>query len=302
MYIYYIIYSLVINMIGDIETKKFYINDEVVESLCNKFIALDVETTGLDPSNCKITEIGLVEFTNGIKTREYGSLINIGEKLHPDIVEITGITDEMLASAPIPSVVFSEVAEFLKDVLEEKVFVVAHNAEFDMAFIKRALIQYGYLGVINFVDTLNISHKLVKGLNNYKQDTVALFFNIINPQSHRATTDAETCGQILVNLLNVYKNKTVDIEINTPFDKMFSPKIKERGIMYYRNKTIKHSNIDNNSIESLIGGDTIYNVKLSIIDNNLTGVCNCPYEGNCKHMYAVLLEYLNNKGNNHEYK
>ena len=59
----------------------------------------------------------------------------------------------------------------------------------------------GYEGIINYVDTLLISRSLIPGLNNYKQDTIAIHFNIINKESHRAITDAEVCGQILWQLL-----------------------------------------------------------------------------------------------------
>ncbi|MEW9924400.1 hypothetical protein AB2T63_06710 [Clostridium butyricum] len=63
--------------------------------------------------------------------------------------------------------------------------------------------RLGYDGTIYYADTLSISRKLVKGLNNYKQDTVASYFNIVNEESHRAVTDAEVCGKILIQLLEI---------------------------------------------------------------------------------------------------
>lgn len=279
-------------MLGYIELKKHFISDEIVNSLNKKYIALDVETTGLNPENCLITEIGLAEFTNGIKTREYSSLIYINELLNPSIIELTGITNEMLKDAPKGEIVFKEVAEFIKEALNEEIYIVAHNADFDMSFIQRALVQYGIVGVINYVDTLYISRKLVKCLTNYKQDTVANHFNIINNQAHRALSDAITCGYILKELLVVYKNGIDNVEITTKYDKLFSDVIRDRGILYYRNKAIKNYYIDNNEITAAIGGEKIYSVKLLINDDSINGTCNCPFDGNCKHMYAVLLKYL----------
>ena len=69
--------------------------------------------------------------------------------------------------------------------------------------IEVALMRLGYDGKISYVDTLSLSRSLIKGLHNYKQDTVAMYFDLVNNQSHRAVTDAEICGKILWNLLQI---------------------------------------------------------------------------------------------------
>lgn len=281
-------------MLGDIECKKVLLNDEVIESMSKRFIALDTETTGLDCTKNVITEIGLVLFENGKKVKEYGSLLRVHEKLSPEITSITGITNEMLENAPSEESVYREVVEFLGDALEEETIIVAHNASFDMCFIERALVRFGYIGVIRYADTLSISRSLVKGLFNYKQDTVAQYFNIVNEQSHRALTDAVVCGRIMTNLINVYNNKSQIIEFETKYDDLFEEKVRERGIIYYRFNTINGYTVNGNEISALISGANVYNVSLKLGDK-LEGTCDCPYYKDdkklCKHMYSLLLKY-----------
>ena len=72
-----------------------------------------------------------------------------------------------------------------------------------MNFLSETLMRLGYDGKISYVDTLSLSRSLIKGLHNYKQDTVAMYFDLVNNQSHRAVTDAEICGKILWNLLQI---------------------------------------------------------------------------------------------------
>ena len=286
-------------MIGDITTNKETLTPAIAEELKVRYIAIDVETTGLDCTSDYITEIGLVLFNNGVKVKEYSSLIKIPVLIPSQIVALTGITNEMVFNAPKEEQVYSEVAEFLKDALDEKTILVAHNANFDMGFIKRALERYGYIGVLRYVDTLTISRKYVRGLFNYKQDSVATYFNIVNEEAHRALTDADTCGRILSKLLEVYENHNQIIEINTPYDEQFEQRIRERGIIYYRNNLVNNYLEDNNSCSCLITGVNRYNVNLTIEDNYIKGTCECPFymDGNinCKHIYALLLKYLSNK-------
>lgn len=107
----------------------------------------------------------------------------------------------MVKAAPKEEEVYKELVDFLGDALDKKILICAHNAKFDISFLSETLMNLGYEGIINYVDTLSISRRLIPGLDNYKQDTVEKLFNIINKESHRAVTDAEVCGQILWQLL-----------------------------------------------------------------------------------------------------
>lgn len=286
-------------MIGDIEIKKVILNDNTKNQLNSRFIAIDVETTGLNPSDDYITEIGLVLFENGKVTKNYNSLIHISVSIPPEIVSLTGITDEMLKNAKSEAEVFREVVDFLGDAMDEKTILVAHNALFDLSFLANSLKRYGYIGVINYVDTLNLSRLLVHGLFNYKQETVARYFNIVNDNAHRALSDALTCGRILNCLLDIFTSSNQMLDFTTKYDHLFLDNIRERGLIYYRfNKINNYCENDNQCNCNIIGANN-YNVTLEINDGDITGSCTCPYyldnNDNCKHIYALLLKYLANK-------
>lgn len=283
-------------MIGEIVINKCYLNQNIKDILNHEFIAIDVETTGLNPADDYITEISLIHYKENKIVREYNSLIHISISVPPAIEELTGITNEMLRDAKKESEVYKEVVEFLKEALDEKIYLVAHNATFDLSFLSYSLKRYGYIGSINYVDTLNIAHLLVPGLFNYQLNTIATYFNIVNPQAHRARYDAITCGDILIKLLSLYDGEE-SLEITTPFDYLFSDNVRERGLVYYRFNKVMNYSSENDSCTANIIGSSNYQVKL-IINDTLTGSCTCPYfkDGKyCKHIYALLLKYLSNK-------
>ena len=119
----------------------------------------------------------------------------------------------MIEMAPSESEVYSGLVDFLGDALEEKTPICAHNANFDMKFLSETLTRLGYSARINYVDTLSLSKKLVKGLVNYKQDTVAAHFNVRNNEAHRALSDAEVCGGIFFNLLELAEKEKEENKI-----------------------------------------------------------------------------------------
>ncbi|MEJ8737184.1 3'-5' exonuclease [Erysipelotrichaceae bacterium HCN-30851] len=162
-------------------------------------MAFDVETTGLYPNIHKIIEIGVVLFEEGEIIKTFGTLVNPGVPVPKRATAI--ITNAMVKAAPKEEEVYKELVDFLGDALDKKILICAHNAKFDISFLSETLMNLGYEGIINYVDTLSISRRLIPGLDNYKQDTVEKLFNIINKESHRAVTDAEVCGQILWQLL-----------------------------------------------------------------------------------------------------
>lgn len=205
---------------GSIFAHKIQVDDNAVQELKKRYIAFDVETTGLSPTNDKIIEIGAVLFENGEIVKEYGTLVNPEVLIPSSATEINHITNDMIKDAPKEELVYSELVDFLGDALKEQTVICAHNASFDMNFLKETLMRLGYDGRIYFVDTLSLSRNLIKGLYNYKQDTVAMNFNIDNQQSHRAVADAEVCGKILWNLLQIeeknQEKRLKDLEKSKP--------------------------------------------------------------------------------------
>ncbi|MGN0356735.1 MAG: exonuclease domain-containing protein [Blautia sp.] len=188
---------------GYVGTYKKQVDYATVEELKKRYIAFDVETTGLSPMNDKIIEVAAVLFENGEIIKRYSTFVNPEVFIPYSATAINHITNEMVKDAPKECIVYAELVDFLGDALKQQTTICAHNASFDMNFLSETLMRLGYDGKISYVDTLSLSRSLIKGLHNYKQDTVAMYFDLVNNQSHRAVTDAETCGKILWNLLQI---------------------------------------------------------------------------------------------------
>lgn len=189
---------------GTVRTREVRINDEVLESLKNRYIAFDVETTGLNSYNDRIIELGAVMFENGEITKSFGTLINAGVSVPPQVSAVNHITDDMLLDAPSEDEAYASFMGFLGDALDGETIICAHNARFDMGFLYQTFKRLGYRANIKYVDTLYLSRRKLS-LYNHKQGTVADHFGIVNRDAHRAESDAEVCGKILWKLLGFDK-------------------------------------------------------------------------------------------------
>ncbi|MGN0607626.1 MAG: exonuclease domain-containing protein [Oscillospiraceae bacterium] len=188
---------------GNVFASKVLFDDNSVEKLKLRYIAFDVETTGLSAYSERIIEVGAVLFENGKPVKEYGTLVNPNRSIPPSATAVNHITNDMVRKAPAESKVYAELVDFLGDALEEQTILCAHNAKFDMDFLSETLMRLGYNAKISYIDTLSASRNMVPGLENYKQPTVASHFGIINEQAHRAASDAKVCGMILSKLLGI---------------------------------------------------------------------------------------------------
>lgn len=186
---------------GQVFARKIQIDADTVQKLKDRYIAFDVETTGLNSKNDRIIEVGAVLFENGRIIKRYNTLVNPGVPIPYSATAINHITNEMVKDAPKEEEAYLELSSFLGDALSGRTVICAHNASFDMRFLTETLLRLGYEGNVSYADTLSLSRKYVKGLYNYKQDTVAKHFGIVNVKAHRAASDAEVCGKILWKLL-----------------------------------------------------------------------------------------------------
>ena len=191
-----------------VSANKVQINKDNFDNIKQRYIAFDVETTGFSPCNDRIIEVGAVLFENGIAVKKYGTLVNAKVDIPPTASAVNHIYNQMIENAPSEKEVYTNLVEFLGDALQEKTIICAHNAKFDMDFLTQTLIRLGFNAKIYYVDTLSLSRSLVKGLTNYKQETVAKHFNLINKNAHRAESDAEICGNILWSCL-LYTSRCV---------------------------------------------------------------------------------------------
>lgn len=187
---------------GRIDTEKTILDVTTSDALRRAFIAFDVETTGLSPTSDRIVELGAVLYADGQPTERFSSLINPGVSISPSASAVNHITNDMLRTAPTEDIVYPSFIDFLGNALHGEVVMCAHNASFDIGFLANALSRLGYSGKIRYVDTLSLARKYIAGLDNYKQCTLEDYLSLENPASHRAISDAENCGHILVEIVN----------------------------------------------------------------------------------------------------
>ena len=188
---------------GRVELHEIYVAAGAMASVKSKFIAFDVETTGLSEYADRIVEIGAICFEDCKPTRSFSTLVNPSVRISLEASRINHISNEMLDNAPSENQAYEQLVEFLGDALAGNSILYAHNARFDMGFPKNTLERLGYSGTINYVDTLSLSRRLISDLHNYKQPTVAQYFNIQNNAEHRAYSDAEVCGMMFCKLASL---------------------------------------------------------------------------------------------------
>lgn len=184
--------------------KKIKLTADISKLLSKKFYSFDTETTGLNPVQDRIIEIGCCEFINLKPVKEFSTLINVGKYIPPHVTKVNNITNEMLNDAPSEDEVYYYFCSFIKDVLAGRAVIVAHNAAFDMNFLTNTFERLGISGKLYYIDTLDLSRTYLN-LPNNKQVTVAEYFNIPIGNAHRAGDDALVCGKILVNILEIIK-------------------------------------------------------------------------------------------------
>lgn len=186
---------------GKIVIEEVELFKEVVGKLNKKFIAFDTETTGFSPYKDRIIELGAVLFINNRETAYFNSLVKTDVKNSYYAYKVNKISEEMLESAPLEIDIYPKLVEFLEEVLNGNIILVAHNAIFDMRFLKNTLERLGYSGHIRYLDTLKISYMFPT--IDHHQSTIAEYLGIKNEEEHRAYTDALTCGKILNKILEI---------------------------------------------------------------------------------------------------
>ncbi|GAA2912670.1 DEDD exonuclease domain-containing protein [Actinoplanes cyaneus] len=163
------------------------------------FVVLDLETTGGAPDGGGITEIGAVKVRGGATLGEFGTLVNPGEPLPPFITVLTGITEAMLRPAPPIETVLPTLLEFLRGAV-----LVAHNAPYDVGFLKAACARHGYVWPSpRVLDTAALARRALTRdeVPNRKLGTLARFFRSAVEPNHRALDDAKATVDVLHGLI-----------------------------------------------------------------------------------------------------
>ena len=206
----------------------YYVNDvddrivvhgERNASLHDEFVAFDLETTGLSARTDVITEIGAVIMRDGEVLDRFQTFVDPKRPLPQKIVELTGITDEMLRGAPEIGEVLPRFLEFCGDRP-----LCAHNADFDVGFLTAAAKELGIEFAPTYVDTLILAQNLMPKLGKYKLNIVADALGLPDFQHHRASDDALTCGHMLMRFISMLEEKKIGTlhEINPAMERLRS--------------------------------------------------------------------------------
>ena len=175
------------------------------QSLDDSYVVFDIETTGFSPEKNKIIEIGAVKVEGGEIVDRFSTFINPQVPIPFRIEELTSIKDDMVIDAPTVDVILPEFMEFCKGCT-----MVAHNADFDMSFIKRNCELLGMECNPTIVDTVALARVLLPQLNRFKLDTVAKALNISLDHHHRAVDDAACTAEIFVKFIQMLKDRGVE--------------------------------------------------------------------------------------------
>ena len=205
----------------------------------SEIVCFDIETTGLKVDREAITEIGAVVLKDGEITETFQTFVNPERALTPEIVSLTGITDEMLKDAPSQKEALSA---FLKFVNGRP--LAAHNAEFDIGFIREGCAANGLEFHPTYIDSLVLAQNFLTDMKKHKLDMVAARLNLPDFNHHRASDDAATVAYMLIPFWDGLRKKGVRTlqEINAQMELMrpLNTKIKRRPrhiILIARNKT-----------------------------------------------------------------
>jgi DNA polymerase-3 subunit epsilon len=164
------------------------------------FVVLDLETTGGAPDGGGITEIGAVKVRGGEELGVLGTLVNPGEHIPPFITVLTGITQAMVTPAPRIEVVLPSLLEFLRGAV-----LVAHNAPYDVGFLKAACARHGYAWpAVRVLDTAALARRVLTRdeVPNRKLGTLAAYFRATVQPTHRALDDARATVDVLHGLFD----------------------------------------------------------------------------------------------------
>ena len=219
-----VIYGMEGYLMGD-ETKIVY--NEKSMDLDGDFVVFDIETTGLKARFHELIEVAGVKVSGGKIVERFSEFVKPKTPISPHITELTRITNEMVSGADNAENVLKRFVEFAKGCV-----LVAHNANFDVGFLKRYAEKFGIEFDFCYVDTLGLSRKLVTNIKRHRLDRVAKALGIPFEGHHRAINDAEVTAKIFLVFVDSLKRKGIKdvLEIN---DELADETIKQYTDLYH---------------------------------------------------------------------
>ena len=166
------------------------------------YCVLDLETTGFSATTEKITEVGIMKLKNGEVVDEFSCFVNPEKHIPERVTEVTHITDEMVADSETIDKVFPKILEFLGDSI-----IVAHNAGFDVGFLKQTAKNLGYEFDYTYIDTLSLAKDLFPDYKKYKLGKIAENLGIKVEVAHRALDDVDTTVKVFKVMLDILSKR-----------------------------------------------------------------------------------------------
>ncbi len=196
-----VIYGVEAYLVDDI---KGMVTDSQNQNLDADYVVFDLETTGFSPEVNRIIEIGAVKVQNGAIVDRFSTFVNPEVPIPFRIEQLTSINDSMVIDAPVIADILPEFMKFC-----EGCVMVAHNADFDMSFIKKNCQRLDIPCAPTIVDTVALARVLLPNLNRFKLDTVAKALGVSLDNHHRAVDDAGCTAEIFVKFIAMLKDRGV---------------------------------------------------------------------------------------------
>ncbi|MCU6696518.1 PolC-type DNA polymerase III [Laedolimicola ammoniilytica] len=187
-----------------VDDLKDIVTDAAGQSLDDAYVVFDIETTGFSAENDRIIEIGAVRVEQGEITDKFSVFVNPQTPIPFEIEKLTGINDEMVMNEPTIEEILPKFLDFCKGAV-----MVAHNAGFDMSFIRKNSERQGLPCEFTVVDTVALARILLPQLNRFKLDTVAKALNVSLENHHRAVDDAGCTAEIFVKFVQMLKERDI---------------------------------------------------------------------------------------------
>lgn len=175
------------------------------QSIDTTYCVLDLETTGFSPVTEKITEIGVMKIQDGKIIDKFSCFVNPQKPIPARVVEVTKITDDMVRNAETIDKVFPKMLEFI-----EGSVLVAHNAEFDIGFLKYNARVLGYDFDFTYIDTLSLAREIFPDFKTYKLGRIAKNLGIKVEVAHRALDDVDTTVKVFNIMIENLKERGVE--------------------------------------------------------------------------------------------
>ena len=166
------------------------------------YCVLDLETTGFSATTEKITEVGIMKIKNGEVLDQFSCFVNPEKHIPQRVSEVTNITDDMVADSETIDKVFPKILDFIKDSV-----LVAHNAPFDMGFLKQNAKNLGYEFDYTYLDTLSLAKDLFPDYKKYKLGKIADNLGIKVEVAHRALDDVDTTVKVFNVMMDMLKKR-----------------------------------------------------------------------------------------------